>query len=97
LDQYASNETEGSTDSPVVIETAAPDPDVIGFNAASFTWSNEDAKALTDGTLTPSKRRFRLRIDEELVFKRGKINLIVGVTGAGKTSLLMALLGTFDR
>ena len=34
-----------------------------------------------------------LRVDEELFFKRGKLNLIVGPTGAGKTSLLMALLG----
>ena len=28
-----------------------------------------------------------------MVFKQGKINLIVGPTGCGKTSLLMALLG----
>ena len=34
-----------------------------------------------------------LTIDDEVVFKRGKINLIIGPTGAGKTSLLMALLG----
>ena len=34
-----------------------------------------------------------LHIDDELFFKRGKINLVVGPTGSGKTSLLMALLG----
>ena len=28
-----------------------------------------------------------------MVFLRGKINLVLGPTGAGKTSLLMALLG----
>ncbi|EED81004.1 predicted protein, partial [Postia placenta Mad-698-R] len=28
-----------------------------------------------------------------LVFKQGRINLIIGPTGSGKTSLLMALLG----
>lgn len=38
-----------------------------------------------------------LRIDDELLFKRGHINLIVGSTGCGKTSLLMALLGTLSR
>ncbi|KAF9469452.1 P-loop containing nucleoside triphosphate hydrolase protein [Collybia nuda] len=43
--------------------------------------------------VTPSKRRFRLHIDEELIFRKGSINLIVGPTGSGKTSLLMALLG----
>lgn len=64
--------------------------DVIGIRAASFTWSNEN-----DGTLTPgpNRRNFTLRIEDEVVFKRGRFNLIVGPTGSGKTSLLMALLG----
>jgi len=62
---------------------------VLGFSQATFSWSNEEH----DGALTPSKRRFRLRIDEELIFKEGAINLVVGPTGSGKTSLLMALLG----
>ena len=65
------------------------DQDVIGFQNASFTWSNEDA----DATLTPSQRRFTLRVHGELYFKRGHFNLIIGPTGSGKTSLLMALLG----
>lgn len=38
-----------------------------------------------------------LRIDEEVQFKRGHINLIVGPTGSGKTSFLMALLGMSVR
>lgn len=37
-----------------------------------------------------------LHVEEELVFKRGKINMIIGPTGSGKTSLLMALLGECD-
>ncbi|KAI9431405.1 P-loop containing nucleoside triphosphate hydrolase protein, partial [Lactarius indigo] len=61
----------------------------IGFQNANFTWSNDDA----DGTLTPSRRRFTLRVEGELLFKRGCFNLIIGPTGSGKTSLLMALLG----
>ncbi|KAJ6595665.1 P-loop containing nucleoside triphosphate hydrolase protein [Mycena vulgaris] len=60
----------------------------IGFRDASFTWSND-----SDGSATPSKHKFALRIDDELLFKRGCINLVLGPTGAGKTSLLMALLG----
>ena len=65
------------------------DEDVIGFQNASFNWSNDDA----EGTLTPSRRRFALRVHGELLFKRGCFNLIIGPTGSGKTSLLMALLG----
>ena len=64
----------------------------IGFHNASFTWANDSAKlAVTPGG--SRKRAFMLHIDEELFFKRGKLNLIVGPTGSGKTSLLMALLG----
>ena len=65
------------------------DQDAIGFQNASFTWSNDD----TDATFTPSRRRFTLRVHGELLFKRGRFNLIIGPTGSGKTSLLMALLG----
>lgn len=66
-----------------------PDSSAIGFSDATFTWTNE----ISSGTLTPSKRDFRLKIKDQLLFKRGCINLIIGPTGSGKTSLLMALLG----
>ncbi|KAG1757959.1 hypothetical protein EDB19DRAFT_1936472 [Suillus lakei] len=62
--------------------------DLIGFRDAVFAWSNESG-----GSLTPSKRKFRLRIDDEMYFQHGRINLVVGPTGSGKTSVLMALLG----
>ncbi|KAF7348331.1 Multidrug resistance-associated ABC transporter protein [Mycena sanguinolenta] len=38
-------------------------------------------------------RFFVLKIDDEVLFQRGRINLVIGPTGSGKTSLLMALLG----
>ena len=66
------------------------DRDVIGFLNASFTWSNDDPN---DGVFTPARRKFTLRVEGELLFKRGCFNLIIGPTGSGKTSLLMALLG----
>ena len=44
-------------------------------------------------TPTPSRRVFRLLIEDELTFKRGSVNLVLGPTGSGKTSMLMALLG----
>nr|GAT52228.1 ATP-binding cassette transporter [Mycena chlorophos] len=62
--------------------------ELVGFRNATFSWHTE-----SDGSLSPSQRQFQLRIPDELLFERGKINLVVGPTGCGKTSLLMALLG----
>jgi ABC-type multidrug transport system fused ATPase/permease subunit len=59
---------------------------VIGFRDATFIWGNKDAVA-ADGSLA-----FRL-MDMNIDFKIGKLNLVAGPTGSGKTSLLMALLG----
>ncbi|KAJ7797502.1 P-loop containing nucleoside triphosphate hydrolase protein [Mycena olivaceomarginata] len=66
-----------------------PASNLIGFRDATFAWSSDEA----DGTLTPSSRRFQLKIEGELLFKPGCVNLVLGPTGSGKTSLLMALLG----
>ncbi|KAF7348320.1 Multidrug resistance-associated ABC transporter protein [Mycena sanguinolenta] len=60
----------------------------IGFRNATFSWSKE-----SDGSLTRSQRQFQLKIHDEVLFQRGRINLVIGPTGSGKTSLLMALLG----
>ncbi|EMD39570.1 hypothetical protein CERSUDRAFT_150130 [Gelatoporia subvermispora B] len=61
--------------------------DVIGIRESTFTWSDE-----RDGPRAP-RRKFALRITGQLAFKHGSINLIIGPTASGKTSLLMALLG----
>ncbi|KAF8953252.1 multidrug resistance-associated ABC transporter [Flammula alnicola] len=61
----------------------------IGFRDATFSWSLDKE----DDSTTPSSRLFRLRVNGELLFKRNGINLIIGPTGSGKTSMLMALLG----
>ena len=87
LDEFA--DAEKGSERVMLTDASHFDQDVIGFQNASFTWSNDDA----DGTLTPSRRRFTLRVHGELLFKRGCFNLIIGPTGSGKTSLLMALLG----
>ncbi|KAL4267318.1 ATP-binding cassette transporter C [Pleurotus pulmonarius] len=60
--------------------------DVI-IRDASFTW---DAEKPVPGQ---PRRNFVLKIDGEVTFKRNAINAILGPTGSGKTSLLMALLG----
>ncbi|KAI1438277.1 multidrug resistance-associated protein [Xylaria sp. CBS 124048] len=59
---------------------------VIGFRNATFIWGNKNAVA-ADGSLA-----FRL-MDLNIDFKIGKLNIISGPTGSGKTSMLMALLG----
>jgi hypothetical protein len=63
----------------------------IGFRRATFTWTNESEGSQTP--LTPSRRSFRLNVEQEIVFQKGAINLIAGPTGSGKTSMLLALLG----
>jgi ABC-type multidrug transport system fused ATPase/permease subunit len=81
LDEY--------TEEAAIQDASALHLEDLGFAQASFFWSKEH----TSGTLTPSRQRFRLRIEDDVVFKKGAINLIVGPTGCGKSSLLMALLG----
>ncbi|KAF7352122.1 ATP-binding cassette transporter [Mycena venus] len=86
LDQFAEEKEE--TAEFLATEVSEAQSQEIGFRDAAFTWSNDN-----DGSATPSKHKFTLRIDDELFFKRGCFNLVLGPTGAGKTSLLMALLG----
>jgi len=59
---------------------------VIGFRDATFIWGSKTAVA-DDGSMA-----FRL-LDLNIDFKLGKLNIITGPTGSGKTSMLMALLG----
>ncbi|KAG9012444.1 hypothetical protein FRB94_006059 [Tulasnella sp. JGI-2019a] len=63
----------------------------IGFRNAAFSWKSDIPSS--SGATTPSRRNFQLRIDDDLLFHKDKLNLIIGPTGSGKTSLLMALLG----
>ncbi|KAF8710653.1 P-loop containing nucleoside triphosphate hydrolase protein, partial [Rhizoctonia solani] len=81
LDTYTKNMSD-------LVEADVLRQDAIGFNNATFEWSRQAPR-----TPAPSRRNFRLHIDQELLFHRGKINMVVGPTGSGKTSLLMALLG----
>lgn len=59
-----------------------PDSPKIGFQNASFSWSRKS----DDGSV------FKLR-DIDIKFHENDLNVIIGPTGSGKTSLLMALLG----
>ncbi|KAG7095647.1 hypothetical protein E1B28_006369 [Marasmius oreades] len=84
LDSYA-NQASHSNDPNRRIVSSEERNEEIGFRNATFSWS-------LSGSETPDKRRFILHIDGELLFRRGCINMVIGPTGCGKTSLLMALL-----
>ncbi|CAK7894389.1 ATP-dependent bile acid permease [[Candida] anglica] len=64
-------------------QEAGPNSPYIGFENATFSWNS---KAETD---------FKLK-DLNVDFKAGKLNVVIGPTGAGKTSLLLALLGEME-
>ncbi|KAF2219714.1 bile acid-transporting ATPase [Elsinoe ampelina] len=53
---------------------------ILGFDDCNFSWGST------------GDEDFKL-IDVDLKFKVGQLNVIVGPTGSGKTSMLMALLG----
>lgn len=62
-----------------------PGSPTIGFENATFGWSDS----------SDNDAGFMLR-DLNINFQIGKLNLIVGPTGSGKTSILMALLGEME-
>ncbi|KZS96501.1 P-loop containing nucleoside triphosphate hydrolase protein [Sistotremastrum niveocremeum HHB9708] len=73
----------------------------IWIRNSVFTWEKNTSS--TSGASTPRTasssrtqtrtRNFQLQIRDDLSFKAGKLNIICGPTGSGKTSMLMALLG----
>ncbi|KZV63837.1 P-loop containing nucleoside triphosphate hydrolase protein [Peniophora sp. CONT] len=89
LDQYAGISDGQNLETPRLGQPV--DDLTVGVCDAAFTWSATSSLANT--AATPSRRAFSLHMPGELIFQRGKINLIAGPTGCGKTSLLMALLG----
>lgn len=56
-------------------------PDAVGFNACSFSWDSFDQ---SKGSISRTRKSFRLRFDSEVLFHRGEVNLIVGPTASGK-------------
>jgi len=59
---------------------------LIGFKNATFSWGGKEQSEVD------VSEAFRL-MDLNIRFEIGKLNIIAGPTGSGKTSLLMALLG----
>ena len=59
--------------------------DKVGFSEASFEWQDPSGS-------TASPSRFRLG-PLDVVFPTGKLTIVSGATGSGKSALLAALLG----
>lgn len=67
----------------------------LGFENATLSWNNSSKESATSDTTDAtdsSTDDFKLQ-DLNIEFKIGKLNLVIGETGSGKTSLLMGLLG----
>jgi hypothetical protein len=60
----------------------------LGFRNATFSWSKDSE---TDGSDTRSKQ-FKLKIDGEVIFERGRINLVIGPTGSGTFFILVCIV-----
>ncbi|KAL8647541.1 MAG: hypothetical protein Q9210_005497 [Variospora velana] len=63
---------------------------LIGFDNATLTWGGKESAE------SGESKAFRM-IDLNVRFSIGALNLVVGPTGSGKTSLLMALLGEMTK
>lgn len=70
-------------------------PEILGFENASFSWAfpSSSSKPLA---VAEQDDAFKLR-DLNIKFVLEDLNVIVGHTGSGKTSLLLALLGEMKK
>ncbi|KAF2128447.1 hypothetical protein P153DRAFT_318274 [Dothidotthia symphoricarpi CBS 119687] len=90
IEEYLS---EPDTDKYVQLKNRKKDEDgqpIIGLENGTFSWGGKD---MADQTAVDA---FKL-MDLDLKFHVGQLNVVVGPTGSGKTSLLMALLGEMTK
>jgi len=76
------------TEGPIQVQGIAAESNEIVFYPSTYMWTKNEQSSEPQ-----PQHRFILRIEQELVFQRNVVNLIVGPTASGKTSVLMALLG----
>lgn len=84
IDQYLNEEEEleENTQALYADHRIGSDDDPPSFSNASFSWAKLDTED------TPIELQ-----DLDVTFSKGRLNLILGATGSGKSSLLLALLG----
>ena len=76
--------------------TSTVDDDVVVLRNATITWPSSSAVLTTTNGGAATPRRAFLLMDMSLDFPPGKLSLICGPTGSGKSLLLLALLGEAD-
>ena len=86
VEQFLNEEETGKYNQLSLARDTAGEGETIGFDNATFTWAGEDTLSGTENTA------FRM-INLDIDFHLDGLNVVVGPTGSGKTSLLMALLG----
>ncbi|PWY90826.1 hypothetical protein BO70DRAFT_425768 [Aspergillus heteromorphus CBS 117.55] len=93
VDKYL-NEDETEKYQQLADENATEEPPKIALEKATLTWGSSQARYKDDPS-EDATEGFRL-INMDVNFQIGKLNIITGPTGSGKTSLLMALLGEMN-
>lgn len=90
VDKYL-NEDETEKYAQLRDSNISGEPPKIGLERATLSWG-ASKRLYQDSLALDANNAFRL-IDIDVPFHIGKLNIIAGPTGSGKTSLLMALLG----
>lgn len=90
VDKYL-NEEETDKYDQLHASSVAEGPAMIGLEKATLTWGTGKPSPQTSSTADGADA-FRL-INVDVNFPVGRLSIIAGPTGSGKTSLLMALLG----
>lgn len=80
------SEEKGLSD-PVDDVMEQPGHDMIGFKECTLSWNSFDKYETPATKKNYGRKYFNLRIDDEIIFKRGQINIIIGPTASGKVSL----------
>lgn len=92
VDEYL-NEEETEKFTQIRDSNVTGDPPKIAMENATFSWGS--SKGRSQGDVANDTDAFRL-IKMDVDFHTGKLNIIAGSTGSGKTSMLMALLGEMN-
>ncbi|KAJ5099727.1 hypothetical protein N7532_006728 [Penicillium argentinense] len=90
VDKYLNEEETGKYDQ-LRDSSASEGPTKIGIEKATLTWGTTKSKP-QDSSSADGADAFRL-INIDVEFPIGRLSIIAGPTGSGKTSLLMGLLG----